>query len=108
MMDAVVGANSRMSNVSSPTSCAKSLSAQLKEVGILFDLHHLNGKLLPFLDYNRRKYTSLSVHDYNSIEGLMWRLNAKIRNASFNLGGDGRVAQAFREVFLDRAELVAT
>ena len=64
-----------------------------------FDLHHLNGKLLPFLDYNRRRYKALSVHDYNSIEGLMWRLNAKVRNASFNLGGHGRVARAFREVY---------
>ena len=57
------------------------------------------GSCFPFLDYNRHKYKSLSVQDYNSIEGLMWRLNAKVRNASFNLGGDGRVARAFREVF---------
>ena len=80
----------------------------IEGIGILFDLHYLNGKLIPFLDYNRRKYKSLSVHDYNSIERLMWGLNAKVRNASFNLDGDGRVAQAFCEVFLDRAELVAT
>lgn len=65
-----------------------------------FDLHHLNGKLIPFLDYNRRKYKDLTAHDYYAIEGLMWRLNAKVRAASFNLGGDGRVAQAFREVFV--------
>lgn len=65
-----------------------------------FDLHHLNGKLLPFLDYNRRKYPSLSVHDYKSIEALMWRLNAKVRNSSFDLGGSGRVAEAFRNVYL--------
>ena len=64
-----------------------------------FDLHHLNGKLIPFLDFNRRRYKSLSVHDYNTIEGFMWRLNAKVRNSSFNIGGDGRVARAFREVY---------
>lgn len=64
-----------------------------------FDLHHLNGKLLPFLDYNRRKYHNLSVGDYQAIEGLMWRLNAKVHNSSFNLGGNGRIARAFRDVF---------
>lgn len=64
-----------------------------------FDLQHLNGKLLPFLDYNRRLYPTLSVSDYNTIESLMWRLNAKVRNASFDLGSTGRVAEAFRDVF---------
>jgi len=63
-----------------------------------FDLHHLNGKLLPFLDYNRKKYRNLSPRDYWSLEGLMWRLNAKVRSESFNLGGGGRVAQVFRDV----------
>ncbi len=64
-----------------------------------FDFQHLNGKLLPFLDYNRRKYEGLSARDYYALEGLMWRINAKVRSASFNLGGGGRVSQAFREVF---------
>ena len=69
----------------------------IKEMG--FKLHHLNGKLLPFLEYNRRKYKGLSVRDYYALEGLMWRINAKVRSESFNLGGAGRVASAFREVF---------
>src|SRR5262249_54615637 len=64
-----------------------------------FDFHHLNGKLLPFLDYNRQKYKSLSVRDYYALEGLMWRINAKVRSESFNLGGSGRVAQTFRKLF---------
>lgn len=63
-----------------------------------FDFHHLNGKLLPFLDYNRRQYTGLSVRDYYALEALMWRLNAKVRSESFNLGGSSRVSQAFRSV----------
>ncbi len=63
-----------------------------------FDLQHLNGKLLPFLDYNRRKYPTLTVKDYFALEGLMWRINAKVRSESFNLGSDGRVAQAFRDM----------
>jgi radical SAM superfamily enzyme YgiQ (UPF0313 family) len=65
-----------------------------------FDLHHLNGKLLPFLDYNRRKYPELSPRDYFALEGLMWRLNAKVRAESFSFGGDGRVSRAFRDAFL--------
>ncbi len=64
-----------------------------------FDFQHLNGKLLPFLDYNRRKYKGLSPKDYFALEGLMWRINAKVRSESFNFGGGGRVSQAFREVF---------
>lgn len=44
-----------------------------------FDFQHLNGKLLPFLDYNRDKYPSLSAKDYYAIEGLMWRLNSKVK-----------------------------
>ena len=64
-----------------------------------FGLHHLNGKLLPFLDYNCRKYDGLSVRDYFALEGLMWRINAKVRSESFNIGGGGRVSQAFRKMF---------
>jgi hypothetical protein len=64
-----------------------------------FDFQHLNGKLLPFLDYNRRKYKGLSAGDYYALEGLMWRINAKVRAESFNLGGSGRVSQVFRKVF---------
>jgi hypothetical protein len=67
--------------------------------GKAFDFQHLNGKLMPFLDYNRRSYEALSVHDYFALEGLMWRINAKVRSASFNLGSGGRVAQCFRKVF---------
>ena len=69
----------------------------LEEKG--FDFQHLNGKLLPFLDYNRRKYPELSPKDYFALEGLMWRVNAKVRSESFNLGGESRVSQAFRDVF---------
>ncbi len=65
-----------------------------------FDLQHLNGKLLPFLDYNRRKYPGLTARDYLALEGLMWRVNAKVRSESFNLGGSGRVSECFREVLM--------
>lgn len=64
-----------------------------------FDFQHLNGKLLPFLDYNRLKYPRLSHKDYFALEALMWRLNTKVRESSLNLGGNGRVAKAFRNTF---------
>ena len=71
----------------------------IEEMG--FDLQHLNGKLIPFLDFNRRKYTGLSVRDYKSLEGLMWRLNAKVKSESFNLGGSRRVESLVRKVLVE-------
>jgi hypothetical protein len=65
-----------------------------------FDLQHLNGKLLPFLDYNRRIYKELSYRDYLALEGLMWRLNAKVRSESFNVGGPSRVSHGFRRAIM--------
>jgi radical SAM superfamily enzyme YgiQ (UPF0313 family) len=65
-----------------------------------FDLQHLNGKFLPFLEFNGRKYKGLAADDYHTLEALMWRLNTKVRESSFNLGGTGRAATAFREAFL--------
>jgi hypothetical protein len=73
-----------------------------------FDLQHLNGKLLPFLDYNRRIYKDLSHRDYFALEGLMWRLNAKVRSESFDIGGGGRVSTAFRHALLKRTEQLHT
>jgi radical SAM superfamily enzyme YgiQ (UPF0313 family) len=67
-----------------------------------FDLHHLNGKLLPFLDYNRRRYSDLSVRDYVALEGLMWRLNAKVRAESIDLSGSSRVEQMFRTTLMEQ------
>lgn len=67
-----------------------------------FDLQDLNGKLLPFLEYNARaikhKY-DLTVQDYYDIEAFMFRLNEKVRNATFHPGGESRVSKSFREVF---------
>jgi len=66
-----------------------------------FDLQHLNGKLLPFLDYNReRHYPDLTHRDYTALEGLMWRLNAKVRAKSLDLGSDRPVSKTFREVIV--------
>jgi len=62
-----------------------------------FELQHLNGKLLPFLDYNRRNYEGLSHRDYQALEGLMWRLNAKVLSESWNIGSNSKVSRAFRD-----------
>jgi radical SAM superfamily enzyme YgiQ (UPF0313 family) len=67
-----------------------------------FDFEDLNGKLLPFFEYNREaikhKY-DLTVQDYYDIEAFMFRLNEKVRNATFKPGAESRVSKAFREVF---------
>jgi radical SAM superfamily enzyme YgiQ (UPF0313 family) len=56
------------------------------------DLHMLNGKLFPFLEMNEG-----SVSDYIDMQRLMFTLNAHYRNSSFQVFGETRVSQAFRE-----------
>jgi radical SAM superfamily enzyme YgiQ (UPF0313 family) len=72
----------------------------IEEMG--FDFHDLNGKLLPFLEYNRRaakgKY-DLKIQDYYDIEAFMFRLNEKVREQTFRPGAENRVSSAFRRVF---------
>lgn len=66
-----------------------------------FDFHDLNGKLLPFLEYNRRALKGrydLSYRDYYDIEAFMFRLNEKVRERTFRPGSTSRVGQAFRAV----------
>ena len=67
-----------------------------------FDLHDLNGKLLPFLEYNRRvmknKY-DLTSQDYYDVEAFMFRLNEKVRERTFRPGAENRISISFREVF---------
>jgi radical SAM superfamily enzyme YgiQ (UPF0313 family) len=72
-----------------------------------FDFQDLNGKLLPFLEYNRREMRDkydLTAQDYYDIEAFMFRLNQKVRE-TFRLGADTRVSQAFRNVFVNYATL---
>jgi radical SAM superfamily enzyme YgiQ (UPF0313 family) len=67
-----------------------------------FDFHDLNGKLLPFLEYNRRilqgRY-DLTIQDMYDVEAFMFRLNEKIRERTFKLGAPTKVSSAFRKVF---------
>jgi len=69
-----------------------------------FDFQDLNGKLLPFLEYNRREMRDrydLTVQDYYDIEAFMFRLNQKVREKTFRPGANTRVSQAFRNVFVN-------
>ena len=47
------------------------------------------------LDFDRRM---------SDAEGLMWRLNAKVMNASFNIGGKGRISSTFRTALFQYGE----
>jgi hypothetical protein len=62
-----------------------------------FDLHHLNGKLYPFLKYNsERKRARLA--DYVALESLAFRLNAKTMGQTFQLDPTNAVYRALRRV----------
>ncbi len=66
-----------------------------------WNLHQLNGKLLPFLEYNRRRYPNLRASDYMELEALMMRLNSsKVYQKRFDLAGESMVARAFRQALL--------
>jgi len=60
------------------------------------DLHHLNGKLFPFLAFNRRRDPGLTVQDYLGLEALMFRLNAQAVRGTFDVGRESRISSAFR------------
>ena len=47
-----------------------------------FDLHQLNGKLLPFLEYNRRALSSkyeITHTDYKNLESFMFRMKPGLK-----------------------------
>jgi len=62
-----------------------------------FDLQHLNGKMFPFLEFNRRRHPELAVQDYLDLEALMFRLNAQAVRGTFDVGGEGKVSMVFRD-----------
>lgn len=64
-----------------------------------WDLHHLNGKFLPFLEYNRKHYPGLRASDYLELEALMSVLNnGKFMSRAVNLCDDSVVSSAFRSI----------
>lgn len=63
-----------------------------RERGWERDLHMLNGKLYPFIGMNEG-----SVADYVDVQRLMYALNGRYRSKSFQVFGESRVSEAFRE-----------
>ena len=62
-----------------------------------YDLHHLNGKLYPFLKYNNLK-SGIRLADYVALESLAFRLNARTIGQTFQLDGENGVYRALRRV----------
>ncbi len=73
-----------------------------------FDLHHLNGKLYPFLKYNYDRH-GIALADYVALESLAFRLNARAKGQTFQLNSANAVYQALRRVLAahDGAECTA-
>src|SRR5215510_5313574 len=69
-----------------------------------FDLHHLNGKLYPFLRYNFER-KGVRLEDYVGLESLAFRLNAKAMGQTFRLAPENKVYQAVRKVLAEREGL---
>ena len=64
-----------------------------------WDLHDLNGKFLPFLEHNQKRYPNLRASDYLQVEALMSILNdGKFMSRSVNLCGDTVGSKAFRNL----------
>lgn len=72
----------------------------LNEMG--WELHQLNGKLLPFLEFNRQSYPNLRASDYLELEAFMMRLNSsKVYKKRFNIVSESRIARSFRAALLN-------
>lgn len=65
-----------------------------------YDLHHLNGKLYPFLKYNFER-RGIRLEDYVALESLAFRLNAKTIGQTFKLGPGNAVYGALRRVLAE-------
>jgi radical SAM superfamily enzyme YgiQ (UPF0313 family) len=73
-----------------------------------WDLQDLNGKFLPFLEYNREKhYPDLRGSDYLQLEALMSVLNSgKVMNRAANLFGNSLVSDSFQESVLGNKNVI--
>lgn len=76
-----------------------------REDGTKWDLQDLNGKLLPFLEYNRQKYPWLRASSYRDLEKLMMHMNSsKVQRFQFNFAAPNVVARSFRSTLVDASK----
>jgi len=69
-----------------------------------FDLHDLNGKFLPFLEYNQVANPGLRGTDYLQLEGLMTILNqGKVLSKAINLCDETGPSAGFRNALLEHS-----
>lgn len=74
-----------------------------------WDLQHLNGKLLPFLEYNQRRYPELKASDYLQLEALMSILNnGKFLSRAVDLCDQSAASRAFRTTAVSRTRAPLT
>jgi len=67
--------------------------------GTQWDLQDLNGKLLPFLEYNQQHYPDLQASDYLELEALMMHLNSsKVFRKRFDVNSNSTAGRTFRSV----------
>jgi radical SAM superfamily enzyme YgiQ (UPF0313 family) len=72
-----------------------------------FDLHHLNGKLYPFLKFNFER-RGIRLEDYVALESLAFRLNTKAIGQTFALDSGNRVYDALRRVLAEEEQMAAS
>jgi hypothetical protein len=61
----------------------------------------LNGKLYPFLAHNSA-LSGVTLSDYEALESLAFRLNAKTMGQTFQLQGENSVYRALRNVLAEQ------
>lgn len=67
--------------------------------GTQWDLQDLNGKLLPFLEYNQQHYPDLQASDYLELEALMMHLNSsKVFRKRFDVNSNSVAGRSFRRL----------
>ena len=74
-----------------------------------WNLQHLNGKFLPFLEYNQRRYPTLRASDYLELEALMSILNdGKFLSRAVDLCDETSAASRAFRAAMDEAASIAS
>lgn len=71
-----------------------------------WDFEDLNGKFLPFLEYNQRSNPNLRASDYLELEGLMSILNeGRVLSRAVDLCDESIASKAFRSALAQRDQI---